>query len=319
MQEAIARPEERPGRGILEYLTDREEILGPLFLAPAVIYIIALVGIPFFLAIAFSMSDVTVGDTTLDFVGLANYRSIWHDPTFRAALKQTFIFTIISQVLVVILAKILALLLAKDFPGKWLARFLILLPWATPVSLGTIGWLWLLDSKFSPIDWILRYFHLLGQAGALFGPENNLYYLGRTNLAMASVILVHVWRILPLATVIILAGLTAIPQDIKDQAAVDGAGFWRELFQITIPLMLPIITIALLFGTIFTFTDMTVVYVLTRGGPKYNTQVLASWAYFVGIEGGNLARGAAIALFLFPILLAGAIVLLRVVQRTEVA
>jgi multiple sugar transport system permease protein len=301
------------------YLLDRESFLGPLFLAPSVIYIIALVAIPFFLAIAFSLSDVTVGDRTLDYVGLENFRIVLNSPTFRAALKQTFIFTIISQVLVLVLAKILALLLEHDFRGKWLARFLIILPWATPISLGTIGWLWLLDSKFSPIDWVLRYFGLLGQAGALLGPENNLYYLGKTDLAMASVILVHVWRMLPLATVILLAGLTSIPQDIKEQAAVDGASFWRQLFQITIPLMLPIMSIALLFGVVFTFTDMTVVYVLTRGGPNYDTQVLATWAYYKGIEGGSLAQGAAIALFLFPVLLAAAILMLRTASRAEVA
>lgn len=312
--EEITEEKTRP-----RYFLDRERILGPLFLLPAVIYIVALVGIPFFLAIAFSLSDVTVGDTTLDFVGLRNFRAILRNSTFRAALQQTFVFTIISQVLTLVLAKILALLLTTDFRGKRFVRFLIILPWATPISLGTIGWLWLLDSKFSPIDWILRYFHLLGQAGALFGPENNMYYLGRTNLAMASVIAVHVWRILPLATVILLAGLTSIPQDIRDQAAVDGASFWRELFQIIIPLMLPIMSIALLFGVIFTFTDMTVVYVLTRGGPKYDTQVLATWAYFVGIEGGDLGEGAAIALFLFPLLLVAAIVMLRVARRTEVA
>lgn len=317
MEEAAAYPvaEETPRP---RYLLDRQSFLGPLFLAPSVIYIIALVAIPFFLAIAFSLSDVTAGDRTLNYIGLENFRIILGSPPFRAALEQTFIFTIISQVLVLVLAKILALLLQADFRGKWLARFLIILPWATPISLGTIGWLWLLDSKFSPIDWVFRYFGLLGEAGALLGPENNLYYLGKTNLAMASVILVHVWRILPLATVILLAGLTSIPQDIKEQAEVDGASFWRQLFQITIPLMLPIMSIALLFGVVFTFTDMTVVYVLTRGGPNYDTQVLSSWAYYKGIEGGNLSQGAAVALFMFPVLLASAIMMLRTASRAEV-
>lgn len=313
------QPAVEPRESMFTYLTDREKILGPAFLLPAVLYIVLLIGVPFVLALVFSVTDVTVGDKTLDFVGLANFEAIIDNRPFQDALKQTFIFTIVSQVIVVVLAKILAMLLVEDFPGKWIVRFLIILPWATPISLGTLGWLWLLDSKFSPIDWVLRYFHLLGSAGALFGPENNIFYLGKANLAMAAVILVHVWRILPLATVIIMAGLTSLPQDILDQADVDGAGFWRKLFQITIPLMMPIIVIALLFGTIFTFTDMAVVYVLTRGGPEHTTQVLATWAYFVGIEGGDLAQGAAIALFLFPMLLAAAIVLLRYARRAEVA
>jgi len=99
---------------------------------------------------------------------------------------------------------------------------------------------------------------------------------------------------------------------------VDGAGFWRHNFQITIPLVLPIMLVAVLFGVVFAFTDMIVIYVLTRGGPYDTTQVLASLAFFTGIDGGDLAAGAAIALFLFPVLAVSAILLLRLARSTEV-
>ena len=121
-----------------------------------------------------------------------------------------------------------------------------------------------------------------------------------------------------LAAVIILAGLVAIPRDIEEAARVDGAGWWRRMFEVTIPLTLPVVAVAALFGAILTFTDMTVVYVLTRGGPTNSTQVLASWAFIRGIEGGDVAQGAAVALFLFPLLLAAAIAILRAVRRLEV-
>lgn len=134
---------------------------------------------------------------------------------------------------------------------------------------------------------------------------------------MASVTLVHVWRMLPLATVILLAGLSSIDHDLIDQAKVDGAGFWRIHFKVRLPLVLPILMIALLFGLIFTFGDMVVVFVMTRGGPVYYTQVLSVWAWFKGIDGGSLGEGAAIALFLFPILLAVAVMILRSARRTE--
>ncbi len=143
-------------------------------------------------------------------------------------------------------------------------------------------------------------------------------WLGEPKLAMISVILVHVWRMLPFATVVILAGLTSIPQEILDAAAVDGAGVLRRTFRIEMPLTLPIMIVALLFGVVFTFTDMTVIYVLTRGGPYDTTQVLASLAFFTGILGGDLAEGAAISLFLFPVLLAAAIALLKIARRAEV-
>lgn len=300
------------------FWSDREDILGPLFLFPAIVYIIALVGIPFIIAMAYSVTDVTVGNTSLDFVGLQNFRAILKTPQFTQSLRNTIMFTVVSQIIIIVLANILALILSTDFRGKWFARFLIMLPWATPIALGTIGWLWLLDSKFSPIDWVLRYLHLLGESGALLGSQKNLFYLGRLELAKASIIVIYVWRMLPLSAVILMAGLTSIPQDLLDQADVDGAGFWRTLFQIKLPLILPIMSIALLFSLIFTVSDMAIVYVLTRGGPVYYTQILPTWAYYKGIEGGALAEGAATALFLFPVLLAVAIMVLRFSRRTEV-
>jgi multiple sugar transport system permease protein len=135
---------------------------------------------------------------------------------------------------------------------------------------------------------------------------------------MISIITVQVWRMLPLATVIILAGLASIPHDVHEAAEMDGAGFWRHLLEITLPLVMPVALIALLFGIVFTFTDLIVVYVLTRGGPYDTTQVLATWAYFTGIQGGDLAGGAAISLFLFPVLAAVAIVFLRFARRAEI-
>jgi multiple sugar transport system permease protein len=289
-------------------LADREGLLAPLFLLPAIVYIIALVALPFFLALAFAFSDVTAGDPSFDWVGLENFEAILDDPVFWRSLRNTLVFTAIAMVLIVVLAKALAMILVADFRFKRLVRFFILLPWTTPIALAAVAWLWMLDSIYSPIDWVLRSMGLL---------EGNLYWLGRDNLAMASVIGVHVWRIVPLAAVIIMAGLISIPRDINDAADIDGAGFWRRLWEITIPLNLPVIAVATLFGAILTFTDMTVVYILTRGGPANATQVLPSYAFFKGIGGGDLAQGAAIALFLFPLLLAATIAVLRAVRKME--
>jgi multiple sugar transport system permease protein len=290
-------------------LADREDLLAKLFLLPTVVYIIGLVAFPFFLAILFSFSDVTTGNPSFDFVGLRQWRTILSSRVFWTSFWNTIMFTGISMVLIVLIAHTLASLLVKDFKGKWIVRFCVLLPWTTPVSLAAVSWLWLLNSIFSPIDWVLRWFGFI---------EGNMYYLGRPLLAMGSVIAVHVWRIVPVATVIVMAGMMAIPSDIHDAVEVDGAGFWRKLWEVTLPLTLPITAVAVLFGAILTFADMTVVYILTRGGPTQSTQVLSSWAFFKGIEGGDLAQGAAVALFLFPLLLAAAIAILRAVRHREV-
>ena len=310
--EVVAAPAARP-RGF-RLLLDREEWLWPLMIGPAVLYIVLVVGLPFFLALYYSVSNISMGSRTLEFVGLKNFASVWETVKFRTSLWNTFVFAIGSQVLVVILANILALALQADFRWKWLkwfVRFLILLPWVAPISLGTIGWLWILDSTYSVINWTF-------QALGFIDANGWFMWLGIPYLAMGSVIAVHVWRLLPLATVIIMAGLTSIPKDIHDAAAVDGAGFWRHFFQITFPLVRPIMLVAALFGFVFAFTDMIVIFVLTRGGPYDTTQVLASLAFFTGIQGGDIAEGAAIAVFLFPLLLAAAFLFLRVARRTEV-
>ncbi len=308
-QAAATRQEQQAETRLRPRLSDREGPLAWLLLLPAVVYVVALVGIPLILAVGFAFSDVSAGDPSFDWAGLEPFRRAFDDPVFWRSLRNTLVFTVISMVLIVVFGKILANILVADFRGKWFVRFLVLLPWTTPVALSTVAWLWLLDSIFSPIDWMLR------QVGLL---EGNLYWLGRPGLAMTSVIAVHVWRLVPLAAVIVMAGLVAIPRDIDEAARVDGAGFWRRMFEVTIPLTLPLIAVAALFGAIFTFTDMAVVYVLTRGGPTNSTQVLASWAFARGIQGGDVAQGAAIAIFLMPLLLAAAVLILRAVRKVQV-
>jgi multiple sugar transport system permease protein len=310
-----SRPKAKP---LPNLFWDNQRNVGFLFLLPAVLYIILLVGFPFVIAILFSLTDVNVGNTSLDWVGLRNFETVIQSSTFQKALFNSFFFTFISQIFIIILANIQALVLTQDFRGKWFVRFLLILPWATPVALGVIGWVWFFDSALSPIDWVLReVFHLLGP-GTVFGPAKNMTWLAKADLARFAVVLVQVWRMTPLSAVILIAGLSSIPQDILDQAQVDGSRFWRTLFQVKLPLIRPIMVISLLFSTIFTFGDMTVVYILTRGGPIDYTQVLPTWAYFVGIQGGNLSQGAAIALFLFPLLLAVAVIMLRFASRSEV-
>lgn len=296
-------------------VADSEIWLSRLLISPALLYIGLVIGVPFILAIWFSLSDVTVSASAGHYVGLANFRNALGDPSFKVALGNTFLFAFVSQAIVIVLSSALGVALQKDFRGKWVVRLLILLPWVAPVSLGSIGWLWLLDSIYSVFNWVaMHWLHVCGALGQVSCPV----WLGEPKLAMSSIIAVQVWRTLPLATVILLGGLTSIPQDIHDAASIDGAGFFRTLFQITIPLVLPIMLVAILFGFVFAFTDMIVVWVLTRGGPYDTTQVLASLAFFKGIDGGDLAGASAVALFLMPVLAAAAILMLRLARRTEV-
>jgi multiple sugar transport system permease protein len=225
-------------------------------------------------------------------------------------LRNTLIFAISSQLLAMILGQVTALVLMKDFRGKAIVRVVILLPWAVPIALGSLGWKWMFDSLYSIINWTLRAFHILG-------PDQWPQWLGTSKLAMISIIVVHAWKSFPFIAVIILGAMGAIPQDIIDAARVDGAGFWRQTFQINLPIVAPIVAVGVIFGTVFAFTDMSVVWLLTKGGPINSTHVLGSYAFQVGIASGDIGQGAAISLFLVPILLVAMVLTLRAMRRRE--
>src|SRR5690606_17903445 len=147
------------------------------------------------------------GDPSFDWVGLQNFERIFSDPVFWRSLRNTFVFTAVSMFFIVLFGKVLANVLIADFKGRWLVRFLVLLPWTTPVALSTITWLRRRGSVFRPIDWGLRQIGL---------PQTNMFWLGQPTLPMAWVIAVHVWRLVPLAVVIMMAGLLSIPKDVQE-------------------------------------------------------------------------------------------------------
>jgi multiple sugar transport system permease protein len=334
----VAAP--RP-RGRWRDLLEERRFLAGVLIAPAVLFIAVLVGGPLLLALYLSMTDATAGSLTGEFVGLRNFTEAWESPNFRRALRNTIIFTVVSQVIVLLVAGVLAHQLAKPFPGRWILRFFVLLPWAAPIALGTIGFLWIFESLFSVVNWTLvndvfpgpvefKPYNVVNWLLAREALPNWLeiapidpfappQWLGQPTLAMASIIAVHAWRIIPFATVIFLAGLASIPAEVDDAAKVDGATGLKKFWYVTLPLQLPIATVALLFGIVFTATDMTVVYILTHGGPFNSTHMLTTWAFDTGINSAALGQGAAISLYLLPVLVLVAVLMLRFARRVEVS
>jgi multiple sugar transport system permease protein len=328
----VAVAEARP-YGRWRNLLEGQRFLAAVLIAPAVVFILALVGGPLLLALYLSLTDATGGALGGRFVGLANFTDAWADPNFRRALRNTVLFTVASQAIVLVCAGLIAHALMRPIRGRWILRFLILLPWAAPVPLSTIGWLWIYDSLFSVVNWVLVH-DLLPGSHALFPYKivnwlptpfgeierfNPPQWLGDPNLALAAVTSVHAWRIIPFAVVIFLAGLASIPTEVEDAAKVDGATGLKKFWYVTLPLQLPIATVAVLFGIVFTATDMTVVYILTQGGPFNSTHMLTTQAFFIGIRAGSLGQGAAISLYLLPLLVVVAVLMLRFARRVEVS
>jgi multiple sugar transport system permease protein len=290
---------------------DEGDFLGALLVAPAIVFIAVLVAVPFFLALYYSVSAYNMGTLSFSFVGLQNFIEVTDSAIFRRTLFNTFLFTFASNLIALVLGKITALVLLRDFPGRMVARCLLILPWAVPVALAAITWRWIFDSEYSVINWVLVHAHLVD-------PSVWPNWLGEEDLAMISIIAIQAWRLFPFSAIIFLAGLTSVPKAIIDASYIDGAGYWRRTFQIVLPMILPIMMIALLFGLVFTFTDMSVVYLVTKGGPTNSTQVLGSLAFQVGILSGNVGRGAAISLYFFPFLLVATFFLLRFLRRREI-
>jgi multiple sugar transport system permease protein len=304
--ESVPKPASR-----FRFILDRRDVLGSLMVAPAILYVLLLVGVPFLMAVYYSLSAYTIYDPSWSFVGLSNFEDIIENPVFRQTLYNTFIFTFGSQFLGLILGKFGALLLLRPFPSRKFVRAIIILPWVVPVALATVAWQWMFDSLYSVINWTLIALGFITRDQA---PN----WLGTPELAMLTIIVVNAWRFFPFAIVIFLAGITAIPQDVLDAATVDGAGFWRRNYQIILPMILPIMTIGLVFGIVFTFTDLSIVYLMTQGGPIGATTVLGFAGFQTGIVSGDVSHGAAISLFMLPVLLIVVVAMLRFIRRREI-
>jgi multiple sugar transport system permease protein len=181
-----------------------------------------------------------------------------------------------------------------------------MMPWIVPTALSTLGWFMILDPVFSPISWLLKSLGVIKQ---------NINFLGDPNLAISSVCLVNIWRGIPFFGITILAGLQAVPHELHEAAAIDGANAWHRFLHITIPTIRGVVLIAGLLSIIWTFADFQLIYILTKGGPANTTHIFGTYAYQIGLAATDIGQGAAIALYMFPILSVFAILLLKYLRR----
>jgi multiple sugar transport system permease protein len=286
-----------------------DALWGYLLVSPVLVYILLLVAYPFFLALYFSLSRVTVAGGDGGFVGLDNYAQLFRDPQFLTAVRNSLSFTFFAEIGKAVLGIGLAFLLLQTIRFKRIVRGFLMIPWTMPISLALLGWKWMYDPQFSVINWVLV--HVLHFGG--IPPD----WLGDPLFSYIAILIVNIWRGFPFSAVVVLAGLTSIPQDIYDAARVDGAGWLRTWHYVITPLIAPILFIGLIFDVTFTLGDLTIVYLLTNGGPYGTTEILPTIAYHTGIQGGDLSHGAAAALLLFPLLLVGMIFFLRLLYRRQ--
>jgi len=285
-----ARPPRQPAS--LSGWLDRQSVFSWLMMAPPLLFLAALVGYPFCYGILLSLQDRPVAHPGT-FVGLKNFAANFNDPIFWQVTANTFIYTAAATVLKMVGGLALALAMNQQFPLKNLVRALLLLPFIVPTVLSTVAWMWILDPAFSVLNWFLI---------AVGVPKPGPSWLGNPVLAMVSIIVINTWRGLPFYGITLLAGLQTVPPELYEAATIDGATGWQRFRFVTLPLLQPIILIVTLFSVIFTFADFQLVYVLTHGGPQNATQLFATYAFDIAMGAGQLGRGAAVALAMFPAL-----------------
>ena len=280
-------------RARVSELLDRETILGPLFVSPAFILILLLVAYPFCMAVYFSLSNAFIGRPS-HLVGIKNFINLWQSDAFRQTFQNAFVFTGTAIAFKLVMGISLALLLNQQLWFKRLIRGIVLLPWVIPTALSVLGWSWMFNSLYSVVNWT-------GIALGIFDPPGP-NWLGQRYYAMTAVVVVNIWRGLPFFVITILAGLVSIPKELYEAAESDGAGAWARFWYVTLPMLKGVLGIVVLFSTIFTFSDFNIVYVLTHGGPINSTHLLATLSRQIGLESGRIGEGAAISLYLFPLL-----------------
>jgi multiple sugar transport system permease protein len=288
-------------------LLEREHVLGYLLLTPALCLIVLFMAYPFGLGIWFSLTDKLVGNPG-QFVGFKNYLKNFDSLIFWRTAWNTVFFTTMATIFKAILGMWLALILNRKFRLSRFTRAAVLLPFIVPTVLSTLAWLWMFDATFSVFNWVLNWFWKLDISlfdiviKEPFRGRLRINWLGESGWAMFSIILVNVWRGTPFFAISFLAGLQTVPPDMYDAGAIDGANGWQRFWNITLPMIKPIVVVVTVFSIVVTFADFQLVYVLTRGGPYNSTHLFATLAFQVGMVAGNLGEGAAIALFMLPFL-----------------
>jgi len=295
----------RPGR--LTRWLESERLLATMLLAPTVLLLGLFIAYPFVMGVWLSLSSVSVGNPG-EFVGLKNFIKAWNDSIFRTAFYNTTFYTFWATIFKLSLGMWLALLLNRSFRGKRIVRASMLLPFIVPTVLSTYAWRWMFDPTFSVLNWMLY------QGGVI---TTKLPFLSDGTYGMWCAIVINTWRGMPFFAITLLAGLQTINPDLQEAASLDGANGWYRFWHVTWPLLKPVTVVVVVFSIIQTFSDFQLIYVLTNGGPANSTHLLATYAYQIGIATGLLGEGAAISLFMLPVLFIVVWIQLRYLRRLE--
>ncbi|CAN5654694.1 sugar ABC transporter permease [soil metagenome] len=281
-----------------------------LLLLPSLVLVAAVIIYPVGDGILMSFKRMQINRPRLGtpYVGLQQYRDLLHDEVFRTAAKNTVIWVAVGALSQFLIGLIAALALNRSLPGFRIARVLILLPWLLPSVVAAHMWALMLDSRLGVINDLLVKVNILNSYHAWFADPD---------AAFPTVLAVEAWRWFPFFTLFLLAGLSAIPQELYDAASIDGAGIRRQFFNITLPLLTPVIVASVILRVIGLVNSPDLLVVLTNGGPGYRTQVLSLYAFQTAYASFNFGYAAAISVVLLLVLIVFTGIYLKVSGATK--
>jgi multiple sugar transport system permease protein len=288
----LVKPQAESTRESISRFLDHPTVLSVVFMLPAASLLLIFLTYPLGLGIWMGFTDVKIGRPGV-WIGLENYISLAQDSVFLLSVFNTILYTTVATVAKFGLGLWLALLLNHAMPAKAFVRAIVLLPYIIPTVLSAIAFWWIFDAQFSIISWTLMKWGLI---------DRYIDFLGDPWNARWSLIAANVWRGIPFVAICLLAGLQTISPSLYEAAALDGANSWQRFRHVTVPMLMPILSIVLTFSVLFTFTDFQLVYAITRGGPMNATHLMATLAFQRAIPGGQLGEGAAIAVAMIPFL-----------------
>jgi multiple sugar transport system permease protein len=281
--------------------------IGYLFVLPAATYMLLLVGYPIVSNFVLSFQDVTVmtlNKPVKPFIGLRNYRTLLADGVLLPSIANTFVFTLCCIVLQFIIGFALALFLGRNFSLAKPIRGLLMIPWMIPMTVTALMFKFMFSSNVGIVNQFLQACGVIGQP---------IEWLLQPRLAMLSLIVANTWIGIPFNMILISTGLTTIPQELMEAAAIDGASRRQSFFRITLPMLKPVIESVLILGFIYTFKVFDLVFVMTNGGPVNSTHLLSTYSYKLSFTLFKYSQGAATANILFLILFAVSVVYLKFV------
>jgi len=290
----------------MSYRTFSEAKQSYTFILPLIIFILAFILLPvvgtfinsFFRDISFLQRK---------FIMFGNYKQLFNDPGFYGAIRFTILFIVVSVTIEIILGLIFALILNETIPFRGFLRACVLLPWAIPSAISARLWELIYNYNYGLANFICI------KSGISTGPIN---WLGSSVGAFFGLVIADVWKTTPFVTIILLAGLSAIPTELYLQAKVDGTNFLQRFYKITMPLLKPVLVVALLFRTIDALRIFDLIYVLTHGGPGGATTSLSLYAYKYYLA-GDFGYGSAVSVILFVISFTLSIIYIKLARFGE--